>query len=762
MPAQLVDIFATGFDYGGDPVNGGTVEVYEAGTSTPAYVWYDRAKTSPTTTGVSSFTLDTNGRKDVYGDGLYKFVVKDADSVTLRTIDNYDVNEVLETADLGLPFTSLSDYASSVVSGDWGLALQAAIDASSDGDVIVVPKGVDATLKTPVSAISKKLKIVILGTITDALTTHTANFNDLTLDGKGVLNFSGGDIEIEGNGFDSLYGGLGVGGVSQVERPFIYAYNCDSIKIKNLEGSNFLKQAVWTVLCDVVEHRDCRYDVGQFVVIHTHQSLRIIVDNVTVTNAKYGAITVSNRADFSEAVLAHSRPQNVTFSNCKVVGIGSTNSYAGGISADSCDHVTAYGNFVDGTDTATIGCSWASSTNVRCFGNKIINFSNTANGTYTYAGIGMELDETDDSEFFGNHFEEVLTGYLMLTCNNVKVDGTYICEAAREAQKSTGAFDQASFVVMGGKTAELASNNITISGTTDGGNCIVNCGALVDGLFIRDIKAKDYFSRGFVLGSAGDTQLIENVNIRDINIDEPGPAKRIIGAATTSLGRITVDGLVAKAAGAKPGSNQSLIYLGEPLTGAKITVKNCDVDNYDHGLKLAFDSFVDVAMSNNDFRRMTESTLAETTGTKIMLAFENNRLDGRAVSSKGDGSLDRYGAKAGTPSGTFLSGVHQYLYIDPTAGARGKVAAISGTQGTYSEGLTIALSSGQTVGTLSAASTVLRIGQYITIAGAGVAAANLATRIVDIDDTTITVADTASTTVTTAAISFTAPTFIEF
>jgi hypothetical protein len=42
MPAQIVEIFATGYDYNGDPVSLGTVEVYASGTSTPAYVWYDR------------------------------------------------------------------------------------------------------------------------------------------------------------------------------------------------------------------------------------------------------------------------------------------------------------------------------------------------------------------------------------------------------------------------------------------------------------------------------------------------------------------------------------------------------------------------------------------------------------------------------------------------------------------------------------------------------------------------------------------------
>jgi hypothetical protein len=88
MPAQIIEIFATGYGKDGSPVSGGTVEVYEAGTSTPAAVWYDRAKTDPTAGGVTSFDLDTQGRCIVYGDDLYKFVIKDADGVTVETIDD--------------------------------------------------------------------------------------------------------------------------------------------------------------------------------------------------------------------------------------------------------------------------------------------------------------------------------------------------------------------------------------------------------------------------------------------------------------------------------------------------------------------------------------------------------------------------------------------------------------------------------------------------------------------------------------------------
>jgi hypothetical protein len=67
----------------GEPLNGGSVEFYVVGTSTPKSVWTEADKTNDYT----SYTLDTNGVAELYGDGNYKVVVKDSTGATEYTFD---------------------------------------------------------------------------------------------------------------------------------------------------------------------------------------------------------------------------------------------------------------------------------------------------------------------------------------------------------------------------------------------------------------------------------------------------------------------------------------------------------------------------------------------------------------------------------------------------------------------------------------------------------------------------------------------------
>jgi hypothetical protein len=97
--AQIIDFLLSGYRTNATdlPLVGGTVEVYAAGTSNVAYVWDDRDKTLPTTTGRSTITLDIYGRAEVYGAGIYKFVIKDFAGAAVETIDYAEY----ETLDFG-------------------------------------------------------------------------------------------------------------------------------------------------------------------------------------------------------------------------------------------------------------------------------------------------------------------------------------------------------------------------------------------------------------------------------------------------------------------------------------------------------------------------------------------------------------------------------------------------------------------------------------------------------------------------------------
>ena len=69
----------------GQPLNGGKVYTYDAGTTTPRTLYTDISKTTAATNPI---ILNSAGQALVFGDGLYKFVVKDKNDVTLYTRDN--------------------------------------------------------------------------------------------------------------------------------------------------------------------------------------------------------------------------------------------------------------------------------------------------------------------------------------------------------------------------------------------------------------------------------------------------------------------------------------------------------------------------------------------------------------------------------------------------------------------------------------------------------------------------------------------------
>jgi hypothetical protein len=83
--ALQFDILLAGLmDDDGAPLASGTVYFYAAGTTDAKNVWSEKAKTNAYT----SRTLDSSGRVQCYGDGLYKIIIKKSDGTTYKTYDN--------------------------------------------------------------------------------------------------------------------------------------------------------------------------------------------------------------------------------------------------------------------------------------------------------------------------------------------------------------------------------------------------------------------------------------------------------------------------------------------------------------------------------------------------------------------------------------------------------------------------------------------------------------------------------------------------
>jgi hypothetical protein len=75
-----------------DPTTGAvcagyTAYFYAAGTSTAKNVWTEKEKTNPFT----SYALDSGGKVLLYGDGIYKIVVKNPDGATVLSLDNQKI-----------------------------------------------------------------------------------------------------------------------------------------------------------------------------------------------------------------------------------------------------------------------------------------------------------------------------------------------------------------------------------------------------------------------------------------------------------------------------------------------------------------------------------------------------------------------------------------------------------------------------------------------------------------------------------------------
>lgn len=78
------------FDANGDPLNGGQIETYIAGSSTPAATYTDDTGGTPQSNPIilNSLGYPTLGPIWLTGGQSYKFIIKDSLGVTLRTIDD--------------------------------------------------------------------------------------------------------------------------------------------------------------------------------------------------------------------------------------------------------------------------------------------------------------------------------------------------------------------------------------------------------------------------------------------------------------------------------------------------------------------------------------------------------------------------------------------------------------------------------------------------------------------------------------------------
>jgi len=102
-------------DSNGAPLSGGTIEVYLAGTSTPATTYSDKAGANPNTWPIVLNTLGVNNQGAVWltGGAAYKYVIKNSTGVVQRTIDNVSgINDTTVTIDQWVVFQGTPTFVS--------------------------------------------------------------------------------------------------------------------------------------------------------------------------------------------------------------------------------------------------------------------------------------------------------------------------------------------------------------------------------------------------------------------------------------------------------------------------------------------------------------------------------------------------------------------------------------------------------------------------------------------------------------------------
>jgi hypothetical protein len=101
--AQSIQFLLSQVRASGVALSGGTVDFYSAGSTTVRKaVWLDRSKI---TQAANPYTLDSNATAQLYGDGLYRIIIKDALGVTKFDRDNQSFRDATGAA------YALEDYA---------------------------------------------------------------------------------------------------------------------------------------------------------------------------------------------------------------------------------------------------------------------------------------------------------------------------------------------------------------------------------------------------------------------------------------------------------------------------------------------------------------------------------------------------------------------------------------------------------------------------------------------------------------------------
>lgn len=527
-------------------------------------------------------------------------------------------------------------------------AVQKALDDVATGGTVIVPQGM-FKMTASATCTGKDVTIIFVGKLLDRIPSWTANYADLTLNGKGLLAFDACRLSLRGSGGIHIDGGSTTGGVSATNRNLIYAYNCTMVNLQGVNTENFNGSAVATFKCSNITHLDSQYfNGGSFAVLHSRCS-NTRISNVTVRKCQYNGITIIDRGGFVSGVLPDQRCTDASIDGCIVTGLTSPSTYAVGITIDSADRFSCTDSFVDGGNTATMAYSFAGSAYGTVSGNRAKDYANVSNGSYTYTGIGMELDSVHDVACVGNTFTEVLIPHIILNSYNLTIDGLATCNAAKSGVVSTGAATSAFVAMQNGSTTLM--DRIRISGVCDGCSLFVNVQGNTGRLSITNAISHD-FGTYFMSVSAP----LSSVSIDQLKISLSGPAKQAFSASDEMLSQVVLSNITATAASA-PGTAQEF-FRGEAPHLA-FTASGLSITNWDIGLHPnLYNRFDRVTIRDCHFKNVVTPVAGY--DNLLPMSVEGCTQDGVILRPFGHEAQARYGSGAPSDGATFVG----QRYID--------------------------------------------------------------------------------------------------
>ncbi len=180
-------IFSQEFDNNGNPLSGGLIYTYEAGTSTPKVTYADSAGTIP---NPNPIVLDASGRYVAWLDsGAYKFTLRTSDGVLIETKDD-------------IAGDTANAFGSSIVTISGNLAITTAYR----NNVIIATAAATLTL-LPASSAEEGFYFVIKNTSASANVTIDPNLAEL-IDGVSTVTVRPNQAAIvicNGTGWNTLF-----------------------------------------------------------------------------------------------------------------------------------------------------------------------------------------------------------------------------------------------------------------------------------------------------------------------------------------------------------------------------------------------------------------------------------------------------------------------------------------------------------------------------------------------------------------------------